>query len=134
MQHGSVTQIGLLAALMSREGYTGIDRVFERPHGGYLSTFGNGSNHDEHYLPDKVTDGLGNGWNGKSGMRVKPNASRISTQAPINCIEILQERYPNKFASLESIKRIKVTLAEAPYAHGGNFFTSTREKRPIDQL
>ena len=122
MQHGFAARNGLFATLMSRESYTGIDKVFERPHGGYLSTFGNGSRHDEHYLLAKLTDGLGEDWKGMSGMRVKPYASQISTHAPINCIEILQEKYPERFASLESIQKITVTLAEAPFAHGGMSF------------
>ena len=119
MQHGFAARNGLFAALMSRESYTGIDKVFERPHGGFLSTFGNGSQHEKRYLLAKLTDGLGHEWKGMSGMRVKPYASQISTHAPINCIEALQEKYPERFASLESIQRITVTLAEAPFAHGG---------------
>ena len=122
MQHGFAARNGLFAALMSKESYTGIDKVFERPNGGFLSTFGNGSNHDERYLPAKLTDGLGEHWKGMSGMRVQPYASQISTHAAINCIEFLQEQYPERFASLESIQRIKITLAEAPFAHGGMSF------------
>ena len=122
MQHGFAARNGLFAALMSRESFTGIDKVLKMPHGGFLSTFGNGSPHDEHDLPTKLTDGLGDDWDGISGMRVKPYASQISTHAPINCIEVLQKEYPERFASLESIQRIKVTLAEAPFAHGGMSF------------
>ena len=122
MQHGFAARNGLFAALMSRGGFTGIDKTLKMPHGGFLSTFGNGSLHDEHYLPAKLTDGLGDDWEGMSGMRVKPYASQISTHAPINCIEVLQEEYPERFASLESIQKIKVTLAEAPFAHGGMSF------------
>ena len=132
MQHGFAARSGLFAALMSRKGYTGIDKVFERPHGGFLSTFGNGSPYDEHYLPAKLTDGLGYDWKGMTGMRVKPYASQISTHAPINCIEILQREYPDRFASLESIQKVKVTLAETPFAHGGMYSTSTWEKPPTD--
>ncbi len=122
MQHGFAARNGLFAALMSKESYTGIDQVFERPHGGYLACFGNGSNHDEHYLPAKLTDGLGTNWRGMSGMRIKPYASQISTHAPINCIEMLQEQYPEHLEDLKSIQKIKVTLAEVPFAHGGMCF------------
>ena len=128
MQHGFAARNGLFAALMSKESYTGIDKVFERPHGGFLSTFGNGSNHDERYLPAKLTEGLGDNWKGMSGMRVQPYASQFATHAAINCIEFLQEEYPERFACLESIQRIKITLAEAPFAHGGkSFFTHPGE-------
>ena len=122
MQHGFAARNGLFGALMSKESYTGIDQVFERPHGGYLACFGNGSNHDEHYLPAKLTDGLGTNWRGMSGMRIKPYASQISTHAPINCIEMLQEQYPEHLEDLKSIQKIKITLAEAPFAHGGMCF------------
>ena len=133
MQHGFAARNGLFAALMSRESYTGIDKVFERPHGGFLSTFGNGSNHEEHYLPAKLTDGLGGDWKGMSGMRVKPYASQISTHAPINCIEVLQGQYPERFASLDSIQKITIRLAEAPYAHGGMSPHLHSQNPPTDQ-
>ncbi len=129
MQHGFAARNGLFAALMSSESYTGIDKVFERPHGDYLSTFGNGSNHDEHYLPPKLIDGLGDDWKGMSGMRIRPVASQILRQAPINCIEALQKQHPGRFADLDSIKRITVALAEAPFAHGGH-----KVQRPLNAL
>ncbi len=129
MQHGFAARSGLFAALMSRESYTGIDKVFERPHGGYLSTFGNGSKHDEHYQTAKLVDGLGDDWIGMSGMRIKPVASQISTHAPINCIEALQKEYPKRFANLDSIHKITIALAEAPFAHGGHSV-----QRPLNAL
>lgn len=129
MQHGFAARSGLFAALMSKESYSGIDKVFERLHGGFLSTFGNGSNHDDRYLPEKLTDGLGESWNGMAGMRVKPYASQISTHAPIDCIAELQARYPTRFADLNSIKKVTVRLAEAPYAHGGHHI-----QRPLNAL
>jgi aconitate decarboxylase len=42
MQHGFASRNGLYAALMAREGYTGIEEVFETPYGGFLSCFGQG--------------------------------------------------------------------------------------------
>ena len=122
MQHGFAARNGLFAALMSKSNYTGIDQVFERPHGGYLSCFGHGSNHDEHYLPAKLTDGLGVNWRGMAGMSIKPYASQISTHAPINCIETLQQQNLQRFEDLKSIQKIKITLAETPFAHGGMCF------------
>lgn len=120
MQHGLAARNGFFAALMFKGNYTGIDKVFERPHGDFLSTFGNGSNHDERYLPKKLTDGLGENWKGMAGMRVKPYASQISAHAPIDCITALQERFPEKFVNLGSIKKVTIRLAEAPFAHGGH--------------
>ena len=129
MQHGFASRNGLFAALVSRKNYTGIDKVFERPQGGFLSTFGNGSNHDESYLPNKLVEGLGSSWTGMAGMRVKPYASQISTHAPINCIEALQAEYPERFEDLSTIESITVSLAEAPFAHGGHAIS-----RPLNAL
>jgi aconitate decarboxylase len=42
MQHGFASRNGLYAALMAREGYTGIEEVYETPYGGFLSCFGQG--------------------------------------------------------------------------------------------
>lgn len=122
MQHEFAARNGLFAALTSKENYIGIDKVFDRPHERFVSTFGNGCDHDEHYLPGKLIDGLGNNWKGMSGIRLKPYASKISTHAPIKCIAFLQQQYPERFADLECIQKIKVTLAEAPFAHGGMSF------------
>ena len=129
MQHGFAARNGLFAALVSRKAYTGIDKVFERPHGGFLSTFGNGSNHEESYMTDKLHKGLGTDWTGMGGMRVKPYASQISTHAPINCIEALQEAHPERFADPSKIQSITVSLAEAPFAHGGHAVV-----RPLNAL
>lgn len=129
MQHGFAARNGLFAALMSKESYTGIDKVFERPHGGFLSTFGNGPNHDENYLPANLIDGLGDDWRGMACMRVKPYASQISTHAPIDCIAVLQEKHPEKFVDLNAIEKVTVRLAEAPFAHGGH-----QIERPLNAL
>ena len=59
MQHGFAARNGLFAALMSREDYTGIDQVFERPYGGFLSIFGQGSRNDPPYIKNELVDGLG---------------------------------------------------------------------------
>jgi len=40
MHHGMASRNGLYAAMLAKGGYTGIKEVFERPYGGYLSTFG----------------------------------------------------------------------------------------------
>jgi aconitate decarboxylase len=42
MQHGFAARNGLFAALMAKEGYTGIQEVYEIPYGGFLSCFGQG--------------------------------------------------------------------------------------------
>ena len=119
MQHGFAARNGLFAAFLAKEGYTGIDQVFERPYGGYLATFGQGSRHDPKYRENELTDELGKDWRGIEGVRVKPYSSMISTHAPVDCISALQEKYPAKFSDLENIEGVTIEQSEAPFAHGG---------------
>ena len=129
MQHGFAARNGLFSALMSKEGYTGIDKVFERPYGGYLATFSQGSNHQEHYLANKLTDELGESWRGLNGIKVKPYASMIATHSPIDCVAALQAKHPESFADLSSIRKIKIEQSKAPHAHGGQEVT-----RPLNAV
>ncbi|KAI4159496.1 MAG: hypothetical protein LQ342_006575 [Letrouitia transgressa] len=126
MQHGFASRNGLFAALMSKEGYTGIDQVFERPYGGYLDTFGQGSQHSEPYLENELTHGLGKDWRGIEGIRIKNYNSMIATHAPIECIAALQAEHPSRFASLDTIAEIEIEQAKAPHAHGGQLI-----ERPV---
>ena len=119
MQHGFAARNGLFSALMSMEGYTGIDKVFERPYGGFLSTFAQGSAHHPTFLTDKLSDALGTSWRGLDGIKVKPYASMIATHSPIDCIAALQAKNPGPFADLTSIHKVTIEQSKAPYAHGG---------------
>ena len=119
MQHGFAARNGLFAALMSKANYTGIDQVFERPYGGYLSTFGQGSKHDPPYLEHELVTGLGWDWRGIEGIRLKDHNSMIATHAPVDCIAKLQRKHPERFADLGSISNILIEQSKAPYKHGG---------------
>ena len=46
MQHGYAARNILLAAMLARGKHTGMQRVYERPYGGFLSTFGQGFGKD----------------------------------------------------------------------------------------
>ena len=117
MQHGFASRNGLFAALMSRENYTGIDQVFERPYGGYLSTFAQGSKHDP--IEKELVDDLGQDWRGIEGIRLKEHNSMIATHAPVDCIATLQGKYPERFTDLGSISKVVIEQSKAPHAHGG---------------
>ena len=119
MQHGFAARNGLFAALMSREDYTGIDQVFERPYGGFLSTFGQGSRKGTPYIENELVDDLGRDWRGVAGIRVKEHNSMIATHAPADCIATLQGKYPDRFADIESIGKIVIEQSKAPHEHGG---------------
>ena len=117
MQHGFAARNGLFSALVSKEGYTGIDKVFERPYGGYLSTFMQGSGHEP--VTDKLINELGDSWIGLQGIKVKPYASMIATHSPIDCIAALQSKNSDLFANPKCIRKITIEQSKAPYAHGG---------------
>ncbi|MFF2521787.1 MmgE/PrpD family protein [Streptomyces liangshanensis] len=59
MHHGLASRNGYYAAGLAHGGYTGIKRVFERPYGGFLATFGEGHHPD----PAQITEELGRTWN-----------------------------------------------------------------------
>ena len=119
MQHGFAARNGLFAALMSQRGYTGIDQVFERPYGGYLAVFGQGSTSDPQYLENELVEDLGQDWKGLNGIRVKVYNSMGGTHSAIQCIAELQNRHPARFADVRSIRHIRIELAKAFYEHGG---------------
>ena len=119
MQHGFASRNGLFAALMSKEGYTGIDQIFERLYGGFFDTFSRGSQFEEPYLENELINGLGLDWRGIEGIRVKNYNSMIATHAPIECIAALQVEHSHRFENLDSICEIEIEQAKAPHAHGG---------------
>jgi aconitate decarboxylase len=125
MQHGFAARNGLFAALMAESGYIGIKKVYERPYGGFLATFGKGTGRDPPYLLEEVTKDLGSTWK-THAVRVKPYAAMAGTHCTIDCIRKLQEDYPEQMKDLESITSIKYEMAEAAFHHGG-----WKAERPI---
>jgi aconitate decarboxylase len=125
MQHGFAARSGLLAALLARAGYIGIKKVYERPYGGFLAAFGQGSNQDPPYLVDEITNGLGTKWQ-TWGVRIKPYASMARTHGIIDCISKLQREHPEQTKDLSSIVSIRLEMGEAIFHHGG-----WNAKRPL---
>jgi aconitate decarboxylase len=58
MQHGFAARNGLPAAFLATAGYTGIKKVFEPQHGGFLSVFGEANSPDL----SLISAGLGERW------------------------------------------------------------------------
>jgi aconitate decarboxylase len=56
MHAGRSSQSGLYAALLASEGFTGIKQVFERPYGGFCTTFSRSS---DRFNLEALTSGLG---------------------------------------------------------------------------
>ena len=118
MQHGFAARNGLFAVLMAHGGYKGIERVFERPYGGYLAAFGQGSGRTPEYLVDEVAKGLGTTWQ-LENIRVKPYAALASTHNTIDCVRALQDKHPSQLENLDNICNITIEMAEPAFKHGG---------------
>ena len=120
MQHGFASRNGVFAALMAREGYTGIQEVYETPYGGFLSCFSQGANFEPKSLPGELLSGLGERWE-LEGVRVKLHAAMAGLHSAIDCIENLQKAHPDLFADvkLDTIEKIITQHARAAYEHGG---------------
>ncbi|KAH7071281.1 hypothetical protein BKA63DRAFT_419430 [Paraphoma chrysanthemicola] len=120
MQHGFAARNGLFGILLAREGYTGIQEVYEVPYGGFLSCFSQGANFEPKSLPQELISGLGSRWE-IDGIRVKLHAAMAALHGTIDCIEYLQKNKPNLFAkeNLHNIKHIITQHGKAAYEHGG---------------
>ncbi len=119
MQHGFAARNGLFAALMTQGGYAGIDQIFERPYGGYLATFGQGSSSNPRFLENELVDSLGQDWRGINGIRIKAYNSMGGTHSSIDCIIDLQEKHSSRLSNMHSIRHINIEQSKAFYAHGG---------------
>ncbi len=120
MQHGFAARNGLLGVLLARKGYVGIKKVFERPYGGYLSTFSLGSGKEPPFLLGEVTAGLGVAWK-TAGINIKPYAAMAGTHGTVDCVAALQKEHPALMASsnLDTVASITIELGEAAFHHGG---------------
>ncbi|MGB8405852.1 MAG: MmgE/PrpD family protein [Mycobacterium sp.] len=121
MQHGFAARNGLTAAALAAARYTGIKCVFERPYGGYLSTFGQGHDTDA----TAIYRGLGSEWETER-IAVKAYAAMGLLHAAIDAA--LQLRATNA-APVAEIARIDIYMSEAAYSHGG--WQATRPLKTI---
>ena len=118
MQHGFAARNGLLAALLARANYTGIEGVLERPYGGFFSTFSpDAPSKPDARFQSAVAD-LGEKWETNS-ILVKPYPLMATLHAPVDCVKLLQEKYKDRLRILGAIKEIKIELGEHSYKHGG---------------
>jgi 2-methylcitrate dehydratase PrpD len=118
MQHGFAARNGLQAAFLAAAGYTGIKKVFELQHGGFLSVFGEANSPDL----SLISAGLGERWEIEQ-IIAKTYAVMGGIHAPLDALfEIASKRK----LSPDLIDHIEVDLPEAAYRHGG-----WRPERPL---
>lgn len=118
MQHGFAARNGLMAAILARDGYIGIKKVFERDYGGFLTQFSAGNGKTPAYLPDELVKELGQTWQTEN-ICVKAYAAMAGTHPTIDCVRRLQEEHSEEMKNIKSITKITVTLGDAAFHHGG---------------
>ncbi|CCK25021.1 MmgE/PrpD family protein [Streptomyces davaonensis JCM 4913] len=110
MHHGFASRNGYYAAGLAEAGYTGIKRVFERPYGGFLATFGEGHHPDA----AQITKDLGVVWNTEK-ITVKIHAAMGGLHPAIDAALALAAEH---HLSADSVERIRIDIPEAIYHHG----------------
>ncbi|OBF16100.1 MmgE/PrpD family protein [Mycobacterium kubicae] len=119
MHHGLAARNGFYAAGLAAAGYTGIERVFEREYGGFLSVFG--EDHDPDPAP--LTGELGHRWETATIM-VKSYAAMGGLHSAIDAARNLL-----KVVAPHDITAIDITVGETVYRHG--WWTPQRPLTPI---
>ena len=99
MHAGRSSQSGLYAALLAKNGFTGIIDVFEAPYGGFCGTF---SRSTDRFNLAELTGGLGERW---ETMRIslKFYSCVGSNHTTLDAIRAIQERHPFTLDELDSI-------------------------------
>jgi 2-methylcitrate dehydratase PrpD len=119
MQHGFASRNGLTAAALAASGYVGIKRVFERPYGGWLATFGQG----HRTYPEEIYASLGTLWETER-IAVKAYSAMGLLHAAIDAALELRPK-----VDISQIQRIGIDMAEAAYGHGG-----WKAERPLEVI
>jgi 2-methylcitrate dehydratase PrpD len=110
MHHGFAARNGVYAAHLAASGYSGIQRVFERDYGGFLSTFGEGHEPD----PSQIAKDLGVHWE-TPRIVLKAYAAMGGLHAGLDALFELKAKYSLR---ADEVERIDVDLSHAVYHHG----------------
>jgi len=119
MHAGRAAQSGLYAALLAREGFTGIVDVFEAPYGGFCTTF---SRSQDRFDLTKLSAGLGERF---ETMRIslKFYSCVGSNHTTLDAIRDIRKRHPFALAEIEQIvvhaSRVTLDHAGWPYRPDG---------------
>ena len=121
MHHGFSSRNGLYAAFLAADGFTGIKQVFERPYGGFLSTFGEGHSPDA----SQIADALGDRWETER-IVIKPYAAMAGLHGPLDCLFEINSK---RALRTEDIDHIDVELSHAVFHHG--WWVAERPLSPV---
>jgi aconitate decarboxylase len=117
MQCGKNAQSGLYAALLAKEGFTGITDVFEQKYGGFCTTFT--QSEDEFDLPE-LTKGLGSHWETMS-IDFKRHAALGTNFTSMDAMEELR----NEGLKAADVEEIVVHATQATVSHGDWLYEPT---------
>jgi 2-methylcitrate dehydratase PrpD len=112
MHHGKSTQGGFYAAALARNGYTGIEHIFEQPYGGYCSTL---TDSLEGCDLTQLTDGLGTRYETER-IKLKSYACNGSIHPSLEAIKTIRKRRP--FAGTD-VRTVEVRCTKATFGHVG---------------
>ena len=132
MQHGFASRNGLLATLLARGNYTGIENVLDQTYGGFISTYTGDASGEKIQEAKQYFQNLGSTWE-IDNICIKPYPLMAGLHASVDCIKALQRSHPTDLPTpitptistnpplhlLNSIKSIQISLGAAAYAHGG---------------
>ena len=112
MHAGKSAHSGLLAALLAKEGFTGIVNVFEAPYGGFCSTF---SRSQDRFDLDQLIAGLGEEYQ-LMNIALKFYSCVGSNHTTLDAIKDIQKRRP---FSKGDFKEIRVFGSQVTVDHVG---------------
>ncbi|MGE4218045.1 MAG: MmgE/PrpD family protein [Alphaproteobacteria bacterium] len=107
LHSGRAAQAGVYAALLARDGFTGIADVLEAGYGGFLSSF---SGKPE---PEALTRGLGTEWE-TLAVGFKPHAAVTSIHAALDALAALMREHG---LSADDIAAVDVGIGPMTYTH-----------------
>jgi 2-methylcitrate dehydratase PrpD len=90
MHAGRASQSGLYGALLAKEGFTGIEDVFESEYGGFCSTF---SRSRDRFTLAELTDGLGDEWQ-TMGVALKFYSCVGSNHTTLDALQDMRASHP----------------------------------------
>src|SRR5271156_3669160 len=119
MHAGRAAQSGLYAALLAKDGFTGIVDVFEAPYGGFCTTF---SRSPDRFDLTQLSAGLGERFE-TMGISLKFYSCVASNHTTLDALADIRKRHPFEPDDVDSIvvhaSQVTVDHAGWPYKPGG---------------
>jgi 2-methylcitrate dehydratase PrpD len=104
---GHAAQVGIYAAKLAQEDFTGIPDIVEAPYGGFVSS------HSGKPDPKRLTEGLGTTWE-TLNVGFKPHASVTSIHS---ALDSLKELMAENALTADAIAAVEIGLSPMTYVH-----------------